>query len=400
MRGRKPQPDGEPDLVCNQGEGHGAVAIPDYVESGKAKKAWQHATITGTRGIYWDEGDPKEEQEEEETGPAAEVKSSSPGAAQPPAVVRAEDLQDRPVDGPADRLAGAGQGARRRRQDRALGVRELLRDRIRGQLRGGLGMTEPITLADRMKRYEHVERRYLPRRTYTLLRLDGRAFHTYTRGMERPFDGRLALAMNETASALCREISGARFAYVQSDEISLLLTDFASHGTEPWMGGDLAKVLSLSAAIATAAFNGAVPSNWRDRGPALFDSRAWTIADPNEVANYFVWRQRDCVKNSITMVAQAHFPHGRLDGLNSAQRQELLFQEAGVNWNDTPDGFKRGRVTVKETYHVGGTEGQVPVPRTRWVGQAAPHFAVEPGSWLAGQIPRMPALPEHDIVQP
>jgi tRNA(His) 5'-end guanylyltransferase len=242
------------------------------------------------------------------------------------------------------------------------------------------------TLAERMKRYEHVEKRVLPKRTYTLVRIDGKAFHSYTRGLVRPFDNDLAAAMDQTAVALCKELAGAKLAYVQSDEISLLLTDFAEHATEPWMAGVLQKVVSISASVATARFN--LAHFAKTDSLALFDSRAWTISDPNEVANYFVWRQRDAVKNSISMTAQALFSHRRLQGLNTDQMQELMFTEKGVNWNDTPTGFKRGRVVERESFTMrDGTE------RSQWVAEPAPHFTVEPNSWLVDIIPRMPKLP-------
>ena len=250
---------------------------------------------------------------------------------------------------------------------------------------GGKRYDNRMTLADRRKRYEHTYRQYLPRRTYTLLRLDGRAFHSYTRRMNKPFDDLLVHAMNDTARGLCREITGTQFAYVQSDEISLLVTDFQNHETEPWMGGNVAKVLSLSAATATAEFNGSFDSEYW--GYALFDSRVWTMSDPVEVMNYFIWRQRDCVKNSITMVAQAHFSHKELEGLNSDQRQELLFLKHGVNWNDIDPALKQGRIVFKATYP--GANDSV---RSSWVSAAAPKFMVHPSNWLAEMVPLLPGV--------
>lgn len=250
-----------------------------------------------------------------------------------------------------------------------------------------------LTLGDRMKRYENVYRTYLPRRTYTLLRLDGRAFHTYTRGLDKPFDLGLMFDMDETAKALCREVTGTAFAYVQSDEISLLVTDFKKLESQPWMGGNISKILSLSAAQVSVTFNTLrqqrqVPGGTLDPRQALFDARVWTMSDPNEVGNYFIWRQRDAVKNSISMLAESHFSHRRLDRLNAGQRQDLLFKEAGVNWDSYPPGTKRGRVIVKETYTV-----EPDAVRTRWVTLTeTPHFSLGPGSWLSEHIPQMPAL--------
>jgi tRNA(His) 5'-end guanylyltransferase len=256
-------------------------------------------------------------------------------------------------------------------------------------------MTDNTALGDRMKRYEAVHRTVLPRRTYTLLRVDGRAFHSYLRGATKPFDEQFMADMDTVAEALCQEITGSVFAYTQSDEISVLVTDFATEQTEPWFGGVTAKWLSISAALATAVLN-----ERRPRRRALFDARVFAMADPVEVANYFIWRQRDAVRNSISMAAQARFSHKRLHGVSSAGMQELLFTEAGVNWNDYPEGCKRGRVSARRTgerlvewtdERTGQRNATVAV-RSWWETSAAPHFTTEPGAWLAEVIPALPAL--------
>ncbi|MFF3884069.1 tRNA(His) guanylyltransferase Thg1 family protein [Streptomyces sp. NPDC001914] len=256
-------------------------------------------------------------------------------------------------------------------------------------------MSDRTALGDRMKRHEAAYRTVLPRRTFAIVRVDGRAFHTYLRDAAKPFDLPFMDDMDAVAEALCEEIAGSVFAFTQSDEISVLVTDFASETTEPWFGGVTAKWLSVSASVATAVLN-----NLRPTRRALFDARVFTFSDPVEVANYFLWRQRDAVRNSISMTAQAHFSHKRLTGVDANGMQELLWSEAGVNWNDFPDGCKRGRVTVRET-------GEQPVQyvdkRTRetvrttavrswWETNAAPHFTTEPGSWLASVIPTLPRL--------
>lgn len=213
-------------------------------------------------------------------------------------------------------------------------------------------MTEPVkgdSLGDRMKRnYEDRTRIMLPRRTFTVLRVDGKAFHTYTRGCEKPYDPRIVAAMDAVALALFTEAQGSRFAYIQSDEVSLVLADFATITTEAWFDGNLQKMASVAASIATAAFNAAT---WLGTGPvhlpgALFDCRVFTIPDPIEVENYFIWRQQDAVRNSIQSLAQSKFSHKRLQGLNMNQLQELLFQEHGLNWNDLPVDQKRGRAVI------------------------------------------------------
>lgn len=254
------------------------------------------------------------------------------------------------------------------------------------------------SLGDRMKAYEAATRTVLPRRTHTILRVDGRAFHSYCRGLERPYDAEFMGHMDRVAEALCKEVAGTVFSFTQSDEISLLVTDFQSEQSEPWFGGVVGKILSISASLATATLNGL---RMAETGKvALFDARVFTISDPVDVAKYFIWRQRDTVKNSISMAAQAAFPHRELQGLHSGALQEKLFSERGINWNDYPAGFKRGRVarkvtaleevtyTHKRTQEVVTTE----VLRSRWVTEEAPHFTLEPGGFLVEAIPQLPRL--------
>lgn len=262
--------------------------------------------------------------------------------------------------------------------------------------------SDATALGDRMKGYEAATRAVLPRRTYTIVRADMRAAHAYLRRAARPFDENFMAAMDSTAAALCAEMSGAALAYVQSDEISVLLTDFGSVHAEPWFGGIVQKMASIAAGTATAAFAGQEFATARpaaERYP-VFDARVFTVPDPVEVANYFVWRQRDCTRNSVSMAAQAHFSHKRLHGLNGSEMQELLWSEKGINWNDYPDGAKRGRVCVRVTGEEevtytdkrSGEEVTVDAVRSRWCTQAAPHFAAVPGSFLAEVIPPPPAL--------
>lgn len=254
--------------------------------------------------------------------------------------------------------------------------------------------SDNTAIGDRMKGYEEAARFVLPRRTYTIIRCDGKAFHSYLRGAEKPFDARFMADMDEVTAALCQQVTGTVLAYAHSDEVSLLLADFGSVHTEPWFGGNVQKMASISASAATAAL-GALRA-----GQPLFDARAFTIPSAVEVANYFVWRQRDCVRNSVSMAAQAHFSHKRLHGLNGAQMQELLWSEKGVNWNDYPDGAKRGRICQRVTGPEAVTytdkrtqeEHTADAIRSRWVSSAAPHFKAEDGSFLADAIPPLPSL--------
>lgn len=228
-----------------------------------------------------------------------------------------------------------------------------------------------------------------------MIRADGRAFHTYLRDAAKPYDADFMIDMDHVAKALCAEISGAAFAYTQSDEISLLVTDFAGAGTQPWFGGEVQKIVSTVAAVATMALCERRPGR-----PATFDARVFTIADPRDVANYFIWRQRDAVRNSIAMAAQAQFSHPSLHGVNTGQMQELLWAEKGINWNDYPVGAKRGRVVAKVagerevTFTHKRTERveTAVASRTWWEPREAPHFDLKPGGFLHEAIPQLPGL--------
>jgi tRNA(His) 5'-end guanylyltransferase len=255
-------------------------------------------------------------------------------------------------------------------------------------------MSDRTALGDRMKRHEATYRALLPCRTYSIIRVDGRAFHSYLRGAERPYDEQFMADMDHTAEALCAEITGAVLAYTQSDEISILVTDFSSPGTQPWFGGVIAKQTSIAASIATAELNARRPG-----GRALFDARVFTLGNPTEVVNYFLWRQRDAVRNSISMAAQAHYSHRQLHGVSTGQMQELLWADHRINWNDYPDGCKRGRVTVRQT---GGRDVEYVDKRTGetvrttavrswWETTGAPHFTLAASDWLSQVIPVLPA---------
>lgn len=257
-------------------------------------------------------------------------------------------------------------------------------------------------LGERMKEnYENRTRLFLPRRTYTIIRLDGKAFHTYTRGFKRPYDLGLMRVMDQTAQVLCEKIQNVKLAFVQSDEISLLLTDFETIHTDAWFGGNIQKIVSVSASIATAHFNLGMYLDEEIMASmdkvAYFDSRTYTIPDPQEVANYFIWRQQDATRNSIQMGAQALYSQKELNKKNTSELQELMFQK-GINWDKYPVGFKRGRIILKEKveevkptehFHNLRVEGAVEggtIFRTRWGQFDPPVFTKEP-EFLKTRIP-------------
>ena len=203
------------------------------------------------------------------------------------------------------------------------------------------------SIADRMKNnYENRTRVLLPRRTNTIIRLDGKVFHTYTKNAQRPFDTGLMLAMQDTTKFLCKNIQGVRFAYTQSDEISLWLTDWADTKTDAWFDGNIQKITSVSASYATAYFNSIYKNYVGSKELAYFDSRVFTIPEIDEVFNYFIWRQQDATRNSIQMVGQSLYSQKELHGKSINQVQELIFQK-GQNWNDRCAYEKRGSVVKR-----------------------------------------------------
>jgi tRNA(His) 5'-end guanylyltransferase len=196
-------------------------------------------------------------------------------------------------------------------------------------------------LGARMKEYyEDALRIKLPRGTYVVVRVDGRAFHSFTRGLERPYCRRLADALDCAAMALCAETIGCRFAYGQSDEYSFLLTD-SERGL--WFDGNMQKICSVAASVFTGAFNKA----FEVERPASFDARVMMIPRRDEVASYFLWRQLDATANSLNMLASAHFSHEELLGKSTTEKHEMLHGK-GLNWAKEPADFKRGRAVVRD----------------------------------------------------
>lgn len=221
-------------------------------------------------------------------------------------------------------------------------------------------------LGNRMKTfYEEIPKTRLMRRTPVIIRIDGKAFHTFTRGFKRPFDEVLIKTMQETAQYLCENIQGCQLAYTQSDEISLLLIDYQRFETSAWFDYEIQKMCSISASMATMAFNRIFSETVSDLkvddtkpidtyfeaaySGAMFDARVFNIPR-EEVTNYFYWRQLDASRNSIQMVGQANFSHRELQYKSCNDIQDMLMTQKSINWNDFPTYQKRGSCVVKEKY--------------------------------------------------
>lgn len=252
-------------------------------------------------------------------------------------------------------------------------------------------------LGTRMKTfYENIPKTRLMRRTPVAIRLDGKAFHTFTKGFQKPFDIVLMDAMQNTMKYLCENIQGCVFGYTQSDEITLILIDYQKITSDAWFDYEVQKMASVSASMATMAFNNFFESNvakenriftdeWLDNGDfnpkykdkelqklwlthkrasekgAMFDARCFNIPK-EEVTNLIYWRQLDATRNSIQMVGQANFSHDELQGKTCSMIQDMLMTERGINWNNFIIPCKRGTACIKVGKKITENVERVPQP--------------------------------------
>ena len=246
----------------------------------------------------------------------------------------------------------------------------------------------------RMKKYEYVSRTYLTTRTPVIIRIDGKCFHSFTRGFKKPFDEILSGTMQETMKYLCENIQGCVLGYTQSDEITLILVDYKEINTCAWFDYNIQKCASIAASMATMAFNRlfkqinddwwfGLTNKWVESGMtkntfisesdielyskhslaigqkgAMFDARVFNIPK-EEVCNNILWRQQDATRNSIQMVGHANFSDKQMHGKNTSQIQDMLMLEKGINWNDFPTKYKRGSCCVRKVNEQTG--------RSEWV---------------------------------
>ncbi|MBR4021787.1 MAG: tRNA(His) guanylyltransferase Thg1 family protein [Ruminococcus sp.] len=249
-------------------------------------------------------------------------------------------------------------------------------------------------LGCRMKEfYETIPKTKLMRRTPVAIRIDGKAFHTFTRGFAKPFDDILIKSMQETMQYLCEHIQGCVLGYTQSDEITLILVDYKKLTTNAWFDYEVQKMCSISASMATMAFNKFFVDNVREydlnwkngltpqsveiqqrhndymsvlRGAilkgAMFDARCFNIPK-EEVTNLIYWRQLDASRNSIQMLGQAYFSHNELHNKTCSNIQDMLMEQKGINWNDLPVHKKRGSCCIRKPENTIGENEE----RAHWV---------------------------------
>ena len=254
-------------------------------------------------------------------------------------------------------------------------------------------------LGIRMKTYyEQIPKTKLMRRIPVAIRIDGKAFHTFTKGFQKPFDEVLIKSMQETMKYLCENVQGCVFGYTQSDEITLILVDYKNLNSSAWFDYEVQKMCSIAASMATMVFNKAFKRNynyWKNKtfpinylghlnAPitmsevdlmstydkaiekgAMFDARVFNIPK-EEVANLIYWRQLDATRNSIQMVGQANFSQKQLHKKNCNDIQDMLMLEKGINWNDYPTHLKRGSCCIKKPFKINeGTEQET--IRNKWI---------------------------------
>jgi hypothetical protein len=225
-----------------------------------------------------------------------------------------------------------------------------------------------MKLDERMKKYEYVTRHYLMCRTPVIVRIDGKAFHTFTKGMKKPFDHIFMESMQDTMKYLCENIQGCVLGYCQSDEISLLLIDYDTFETSAWFDNNLSKIISITSSLASVYFNQQFYINLVDyrvknyksknrdveyenrllaniSSLPVFDSRAFNLSK-EEVNNYFVWRQQDAIKNAIQMIGRAYFTHKELENKSGQDIVDML-DNIKVNYHSYTTSEKRGTCCIK-----------------------------------------------------
>lgn len=257
-------------------------------------------------------------------------------------------------------------------------------------------------LGKRMKEYyEQIPKTKLMRRTPVAIRLDGKAFHTFTRGFQKPFDEVLVKSMQETTKYLCENIQGCVLGYTQSDEITLILVDYKNLNTAAWFDYEVQKMCSIAASMATLVFNryfsleldrfqdeNFIAGEWKveESVPraygrayntgAMFDARVFNIPK-EEVTNLIYWRQLDAIRNSIQMVGQANFSHKELQYKSCKDIKEQLAVAKDICWDtDIPIHLQRGSCCVKKSKayiytemneHRKILEDRGPYVRTEWI---------------------------------
>ena len=260
------------------------------------------------------------------------------------------------------------------------------------------------TLKEKCEFYRTLGEHRLMPNGHIIMMLDGRSFSKMIKNkFKKPFDHMFIGLMDMTAEYLCENIPGVKFAYVQSDEISLYIKDEPTSGS--FFGLRVTKLLSIGASLATGRFNqlyigseyvkqmssldNGENVDWKsefdkfgneifERKPIEFDCKVWNVPNENDVYAWFLYRQFDCIRNSKQQTAQTWLSHNKLLGLESDQQVELLKQEKGIDWETFEPELKYGRIISK-------IEREVPIPE-QFVKEGGPTITMR-GVWESSPMP-------------
>ena len=254
------------------------------------------------------------------------------------------------------------------------------------------------SLGNRMKEYESVSKTRLTRRTPVIIRLDGKAFHTFTKGFQKPFDDLFIKTMQDTMLHLCKNIQNCVFGYTQSDEITLVMVDYKNIGTSSWFDNEIQKIVSTSAAMATAYFNKRFADNFVTLFPdncdsisqkiidvyrlrinsanATFDSRCFNVPR-EEVNNCLVWRQQDAIRNSVQMLGRYKYSDKQLFKKSCETIKEMLCKDYDIKWSELSSVKQRGSCAVRRNFTT--IQGDEEIERRLWViDERIPIFSEQP----------------------
>ena len=240
-------------------------------------------------------------------------------------------------------------------------------------------------LGDKHKRYEARTETTLINGCPVIIRLDGRSFHTFTKGLKRPYDVRLSKAMIDTTKDLVNQ-TNADIGYCQSDEISLGFGNIDA-AKEFMFSGRVQKIVSVVASIASVYFNRIIQETIPERAKMqpVFDARVFQYPTLELAAETFLWRETDATRNSLTMAAHSYYDHKELQGAGFVKKHDLLHAK-GVNWNDYPAFFKRGTYIGKRKVMKQLSEQEL---------ARIPEKFREPGKWFERSVINDLELPEY-----
>ena len=246
---------------------------------------------------------------------------------------------------------------------------------------------------DRMKSLERreTEQTFMPLLPI-VVRLDGRSFHSYTSGFDRPIDSDFRKAMVETTKVLVEE-TNATIGYTQSDEITLVLYS-SNLKSQIWFNGEKFKIVSCLASLCSVTFYKFMSQFKAGNLPGkvpTFDCRAYNVPNKIEAANGVLWRELDCTKNAISMASRCYYSHAELNDKSGSEKQEMLFAK-GVNFNDYPAYFKRGTFVQRKKTARKFTADEIKLLPSKHQARTNPDLVVERTDVVEVPMPRFSSV--------